>query len=344
MPRKTLSTAAIAAAALALAACSGSASGTSSQSGSAAASSFDLGPSQQVVQAALANPTSIGITNKLAKKPPTGKYIVLCGTPTPVAELKDAAFATAAQTLGWRTQRLVEGSGPEDAAKCMTQAVALKPDMILFSGTTISTLKTPLAQASAAHIPVLAETVADPKTGPIIDASIDGPANEANAGKLMANYVAFSSKGKAHVALVNLPLFKILSSYASTFTSTLASVCPGCTITKLDQQGSDIGTKTPSSIVSAIQQDPKINWVVYTVGDLSIGVSPALKAANIKVSIGGNGASQANLAALKAGTETAWTGLSTPILGYRDADMMARYFAGEPLTPGVRPTSCPRRS
>ena len=88
-----------------------------------------------------------------------------------------------------------------------------------------------------------------------------------------------------------------------------------------------------------LERNPSLNWIVYTVGDLSLGVDPALKAAGIlgKVSIGGNAPDQTNLIAVRNGTETAWTGFSTPILGFRDADMMARYFAGDSLSPAGEP-------
>jgi ABC-type sugar transport system substrate-binding protein len=114
---------------------------------------------RKVVDAALKNPTLIGITTPLTKKPPTGEFIVIVGTPTPVALLKDTAMAAAAKALGWRVVRLVEGTTPEAPAQTMMQAILLKPDMILFSGTDVATLSAPLKLAATDHIPVLAETV-----------------------------------------------------------------------------------------------------------------------------------------------------------------------------------------
>ncbi|MCW2785395.1 MAG: hypothetical protein JWP74_1912 [Marmoricola sp.] len=317
--------------ATALTACGGTATAGKS---SAKADPAKLADAKTLVASSLKNPDSIGITNPLSKTPTAGKTIIVVGTPSPVAELKDIAFADAIKKFGWTSKRLVVGAGPEDEAKTISQAVALKPDAILFSGAAPSTLAKPLAEAKAAGIPVLAETVTEAKSGPIFDASIDGPVFEQYAGKLMADYVAVKSGPNTNVAVVNLPVFNVLTIYTKAFTKELSSVCPSCKVTKLDQQLSDVGTNTPSSVVSALQRDPSIKWVIYSVGDLSTGVDTAVKAAGIKVSVGGGGANAANLAALKAGTEQAWTGLSTPILGYRDADMMARYFNGDPLTPG----------
>jgi ribose transport system substrate-binding protein len=335
-----------AAGSLALSACSSngsSSSGGTSGTGTAVTSSYNASAAAKVVDAALKNPTLIGITTPLTKKPPTGEFIVICGTPTPVALLKDEAMAAAGRALGWRVVRLVEGTTPEAPAQTMMQAIQLKPDMILFSGTSLATLSAPLKQAAAEHIPVLAETVTGSKTDSIISTAVDGPSYEAYTAYLMANYVALESKGKADVALVNLPIFPILNAYASAFKSDLSSVCRGCRVTELDQPTSYVGTQTPSNIVSVLERNPSLNWIVYTVGDLSLGVDPALKAAGIlgKVSIGGNAPDQINLVALRNGTETAWTGFSTPILGFRDADMMARYFVGDSLSPAGEPLLLP---
>jgi ribose transport system substrate-binding protein len=252
-------------------------------------------------------------------------------------------MAAAGRALGWRVVRLVEGTTPEAPAQTMMQAIVMKPDMILFSGTDLAALSAPLKQAAAEHIRVLAETVTGSKTDSIISTAIDGPSTEAYAAYLMANYVALESKGKADVALVNLPIFPILNAYASAFKSDLRSVCPGCRVTDFDQPTSYVGTQTPSNIFSALERNPSLNWIVYTVGDLSLGVDPALKAAGIlgKVSIGGNAPDQTSLIALRNGTETAWTGFSTPILGFRDADMMARYFAGDSLSSAGEPLLLP---
>ena len=47
----------------------------------------------------------------------------------------------------------------------------------------------------------------------------------------------------------------------------------------MPQQGTDIGTKTPGSVVSAVQADPKSKWLIFDLGDLATGVDAAIKAA-----------------------------------------------------------------
>lgn len=314
----------------------GTSQGAGTQSAGTQSGGAAVAKAQSVVSDALKNPTSIGITNKLTKAPPTGKFIVICSSSEAVTVKKNKSFADAAKLLGWRTQTLVQGTGPEDPGKALTQAIALKPDMILISGSSLPSLKSQLAAAKAANIPVLAETVTDPKIESVFDNTIDGPPQVENVAKLMANYVVAKTNGKANVAVFNLPVYGVLTTYTKTFTSTVKSLCSACKVTEVDQQITDIGTKTPASVVSTVQRDPSINWLIFTIGDLTIGVPEALKAANLsgKVSIGGETPTQKNFSEMKSGADEAWTGFSAPILGYRDADMAARYFNKEALTPG----------
>ena len=329
--------------AVVLTACSSSKStnstGTTGTGASTAASSAAGGSgvaaAQAVVDSAVKNPTTIGITNKLTAVPPTNKFIVISESPQPVTHVKNLAFVAAAKLFGWRTQVLVQGTGPEDAGKTLTQAISLKPDAILISGASLPSLAPQLAAAKSANIPVLAETVTDPLTQSVFDNTIDGPPQVENVAKLMANYAVAKSNGNVHAVVFNLPVYGVLTTYTKTFQSTVMSLCPSCSVKEQDLQLTDFA-KMGSIAVSAMQRDTKINFLIFTIGDLTVGVPAALKAAGLdkKVTLAGETPTQENLADLKAGADEAWTGFSAPILGYRDADMMARYFNKEPLTPG----------
>jgi ribose transport system substrate-binding protein len=320
----------------------GSAAGTtaagSTATGSTTAGSTagGAGDPQSVVNAALKNPTDIGITNKLSKVPPKDKFVVISESPQPVTHVKNQAFVEAATLFGWKTQVLVQGTGAEDAGKTLDQAIALKPDAILISGASLPSLKPQLDRAKDANIPILAETVTDPLYGSVFDNTIDGEPQVANVAKLMANYAVVQSGGKLNAVVFNIPVYGVLTVYTNTFKDTVMSLCADCKVSVVDQQLSDLGTKTPQAVVSAVQRDPDVNWLVFTIGDLTIGVPEALKAADLldKVTIGGETPTQKNLEDMKNGANQAWTGFSGPILGYRDADMMARFFNGEALDPG----------
>ncbi|WP_322754713.1 sugar ABC transporter substrate-binding protein [Frankia sp. Cas3] len=295
--------------------------------------STGLSQAKATVDASLVNPSGILLDTALSKKPPTGKYVITVETPLPVTKVRDDALVEAAKVFGWRYERIVPGSGPEDYGNALTQAISKHPDAIHISGTPLSLLKTQLDQAKAQNIPVLSESVGGAFDSPVISNSLDGDAQVAAWGKMVASYVVVNSGGKANVALFTIKAFPILGVFVDSFKSTLSSTCPACSVKEVNQQLADLGTKTPSSVVSTIQQDPKINWAIFSFGDLSLGVDAALKGAGLngKVNVGGETPSPANLAALKDGTESVWTGFSAPILGWRVADMMARHFNGDDL-------------
>lgn len=335
---KTRATITLVVAAAALAACGSSTSSVSksSPSASAGSSSDGLAAVQARVTASLQNPTSIGITNPITTPVPKGKSIVIVGGPEGVTVEKNADFTEAATALGWQVKTLQEGSAADAAATTLTQAIALKPDMILISGTPLPLLRTQLAAAKAANIPVLAETVTDPKIESVFDASIDGNPQVEKEARQMADYIAVKSNGKAHVAVFNIPVYAVLTTYTNTFKSQLEADCSACKVTIVNEQVTDIGTKVPTSVVSTIQRDPSIGYAIFTIGDLTDGLPAALQGAGLagKVVLGGGAPTPADLQDLKNGKDEVWNGFDGVVLGWRDADMAARYFAGVALEPG----------
>ncbi len=317
-------------------------SGSTPKSGASAAvqdtGSAGLVQAKAAVDASLKNPSGIVLDTPLSKTPPTGKYVITVETPVPVTKVRDDALVEAAKVLGWRYERIVPGSGPEDYANAVTQAISKHPDAIHISGTPLALLKSQLDQAKAQNIPVISDSVGGAADTAVFSNSLDGDEQVATWGKMVANYVAVNSNGKANVALFTIKAFPILGVFVDNFKSTLSSVCPSCTVKEVNQQLADLGTKTPSSVVSTVQQDPKINWAIFSFGDLTLGVDAALKGAGLngKVNIGGETPSQANLTALKDGTENVWTGFSASILGWRVADLLARQFNGDDLAPASK--------
>ncbi|KAB2340398.1 sugar ABC transporter substrate-binding protein [Actinomadura rudentiformis] len=281
----------------------------------------------------LKNPTGIELTEPVSKRPPTGKLIAVPESPQPVTHVKNLGIVEAGKALGWRVQVIPEGTGPEDAAKAFDQALALKPDAIVFSGTPVALLRAQLERAKAQGVPVLGESITDPVQPGIISTSLDGVPQVAQYGKMVGQYVAAHSGGKAHAAVFTISGYPILTTFTDNFRQALTSACPSCKVTVVNQQISDLGTKTPQSVVSTIQRDPSVNWAIFSIGDLTLGVPAALRAAGLtgKVKIGGETPSPANIAALKAGTEEVWTGFAATILGWRDVDMLVRHFNGDSL-------------
>jgi ribose transport system substrate-binding protein len=318
-----------------LAACSTNADSSSSDGQPVnAASKSDL---QAKVDAKLAAPTGVGLSTPLTKQPAADKSVVGILTSLATAKVESAAQGEAAELLGWRYKEIQQGSGPEDAAKALDAAVALKPDGIIYYGAPRQLMEAGLQKAKAANIAVVATAQTDPLAPPII-------ANNSNSGEQLkdlgvgvADYVALDSDLRAKVALVTIPAFPVLKSFGDAFKNELKSACPDCKVTDVPQQLTDLGTVTPTSVVSALRRDPKIKYVIFDCGCASAGVEAAIQAAGLKdVVLGGEAPLANTIAELKRGSDQAWAALSLPILGYGLIDTLARHFNGESLDPVVK--------
>jgi ribose transport system substrate-binding protein len=339
-----------AATALALAACGNSAStGASPSSGGGAASSGAASsgaatdPGVAAAQAYLAtrqtNPTSIALTAPLTKKPAAGKLLVKLVTPQPVTQVVSDGTKAAAQALGWDYNAIPVEPTAEGIQKAFRAALELNPAPVAIevSGYPKVTFAAQLAEAKKRGIGVISESTTDAAgTGDGIIALLDGPAQVQEWGKDIAAEVVADSNGTAQIAMFSVSAYPILGEFVKGFKDALTQWCPAqCNVTDVDQQATDIGTKTPSSVVSTLQRNPKVSYAVFSFGDMTIGVQAALKSAGLagKVNITGETPSVANLKAVKDGNELAWTGFAAPALGWRTADAAARFVNGDDLAP-----------
>jgi ribose transport system substrate-binding protein len=347
--RKTLAAAVAITSALLITACSSSTSSTTTSSTSSStssataagggSSSAGVAAAQAYEQQFLTSPTSIGISTPLKSKPPTGKLLVGLDSGSGSAVVLAKYWAQAAADLGWKYKDVSSGTTPATQQAAMASAIQLNPAGILTSGIPNSTLTTQLALAAQKGIWVNSSADTSPPSGAMYDTSISNPAQLAQWGKMVAAYVVVQSKGKANIQEFTLPIFPILVAFDTAFDAAITMWCPACKVTTTAQLGSDIGTTTPSAVVSAVTRDPSTTWLIFDLGDLAIGVPAALAAAGLHgLQIGGLTADTPNLAGLKNGTEDVWTAYSLPIVAYRQVDSFARKFEGIPILDEPLPT------
>jgi ribose transport system substrate-binding protein len=332
---------ALIAATLALAACGSSSDDSSSAAGStttasaAAASSPGLAAAKAYLAKNTNNPTSIGLP-PLAAKPPAGKKIVsLLVSPQPVALRVSNAQAAAAKALGWSYSTVNAGGTQATAVSAFEAALAKHPDAICNCGFPAAYFTKQIRQAKAEGIAVISNTTGD---GPIdgIIANVGGAEQEAAYGKLVAAYFVAESDGKGKAVVFNIQAFPILAAFTSSFQDAVKEWCPDCSVDLKDQQLSDIGSKTPQNVASYFQSHPDVKWAVFGNGDLTQGVGAALRTAGVSgVKVVGEAPDEANLKALASGTEAAWAGYPTDILGWATMDALARHFTKSDVAKAV---------
>jgi ribose transport system substrate-binding protein len=319
--------------ALVISGCSSSGSKSSSTSG--APTGGQTTPADPGVQAATAylsnytsNPTSIGALTPLSAKPAAGKNVIYLAPPIPTGARLSQALGAACKALGWNYSQIGVGATPATAASAFDAAIAQKPDAIIFAGLPAAVFTKQIAEAKAAGIAVVSAATGD---GPVdgVLADLGGSSLSAVYGKVVAAYFVEKSQGKGKALLVTISAYPILTAFVDSFQSAVREWCPACSVNVLQQQVTDVGTRTPTNVVGNLQRDRSIKWVVISNGDLTQGLSPALKQAGLRgIQTIGEVPEPANLANIKAGTELAWAGYPIDILGWRIVDTIARHIGG----------------
>jgi ribose transport system substrate-binding protein len=311
--------------------------GGSSGSASSGQTSAGVAAAKAYLATREANPTEIQPSAPLSKKPESGKLLVKLVTPQPVTAVVSDGTKAAAEKLGWEYKAIPVEATAEGIQKAFQAALELQPQPVAIevSGYPKVTFAAQLAKAKEKGIAVISESTTDaPNTGDGIVALLDGPPQVQVWGKDIAAKVIADSNGSAQVAMFSVSAYPILGEFVKGFKDAMTEWCPtDCSVTDVDQQATDIGTKTPSSVVSTLQRNPKIKYAVFSFGDMTIGVQAALKGAGLsdKVKIAGETPTVANIKAVKDGTELAWTGFAAPVLGWRTVDAAARHVNGDPI-------------
>jgi ribose transport system substrate-binding protein len=323
-------------AAVAVAGC-GAGSG-SSQTGAAAGNGQGVKEAKAFVQKWSATPTSLGIKQQLSKTPATGKRIAHIRCPIEGCQAIYTGLAQASKELGWSVQPFNMDNTPEGVNQAFQAALATRPDGIVISGIPSQVYKQNLDAAKAAGIPVVSLSVKDAATGMKgngIIATINQAAQTQRFGELVGNWIVADDNNKGDdVAVFTVANFPTLAPFAQTVKDVVSKGCPDCGTQIVNVQATDIGTRVPSQVVSAVQQNPKIKYVAMAFGQMSTGVRAALDAAGYKdVKLVGEGSYAANLEALRSGKEQMWAGLTSTLQGWYAMDAFARYFDHDSVKP-----------
>jgi ribose transport system substrate-binding protein len=331
-----LLTGAAVAAAVAVAGC-GADSG-SGQTNAAAANGQGVKEAKAFVQKWSATPTSLGIKQELSKTPATGKRIAHIRCPIEGCEAIYTGLEQASKELGWTVAPYNMDNTPEGVNQAFQAALASKPDGIVISGIPAQVYQQNLDAAKAAGIPVVSLSVKDAATGMDgngIIATINQAAQTHRFGELVGNWIAADDNGKGDdVAVFSVANFPTLTPFAETVKQVLSERCPSCGTQIVNVQTTDVGSRMPGQVVSAVQQNPKIKYVAMAFGQMSTGVRSALDAAGYKnVKLVGEGSYAANLEALRSGKEQMWAGLTSTLQGWYAMDAFARFFNGDSVKP-----------
>ncbi|MBL7494613.1 sugar ABC transporter substrate-binding protein [Frankia sp. AgB1.9] len=326
---------------LATAACgsSGSSAGTQPAAGSSASAPAAVASAQAVVDQLLKPPTSLGVTDRLTKAPTGGTFVYLsCELALCQILNKNMSEAASAAGLGFKSIP-IKSADPATLIAGMQQALTLSPPPVgvSFAGLPEAVWGSQVAAFAAAGVPLIPVGAGETSKSPAVPAgSLNGPADITAQAKAIASYFVANSAGRGKALVLNVPDIGAFKQFTGDFSSQVASACPGCSVKQVDITLAQTASNgVVPAVVSALQRDPSIDYVVTVEGEWTAGLVPAAKAAGRSgIHIVGINPTSVDQQAILAGTETAFVNIPLKITSWKAVDVALRYAQKMPIADG----------
>jgi ribose transport system substrate-binding protein len=277
-------------------------------------------------------PTSITVSTPLKSKPPAGKTLVMLGT-TQVQNVQlQQTMGMLAKLVHWHYAVVsYDPANPATFESAITTAITKHANYIFEAGLPLTPQEISQVKAAKAKW-VLTSVYPVSVSGPVI-ADSNSAASDAVQGRILADYFVANSNGKGDAVIEHVPAYSILDGFTNSFVSRVRALCPTCKTSMVDVTIPDLDAgKLVSEVVGALQRDPSANYAVFDDGPFADGITSALAAAGLsKVKVMGEAGDPSGLAAVRAGTEAAWTGFSPVYSAYSSMDAMLRNAENMPI-------------
>jgi ribose transport system substrate-binding protein len=285
----------------------------------------------------LVRPTKITQTEPVTGEIPADKDIIWIQCSVPACIALGEPFKQATDALGWNLKTITHDGTPEGVKAAYAEAVLDEPDAVVSSGYPRQMFEPELAELAAKDIPVIQLTVTDPP-GNGVTAVVNGPARNAEIGRQLAVFVAADSDLAANAVWVTstfpilVPELEGIDGEGG-FDATLTELCPDCGYGTLEIPIDALATQAPQRIVSYLQANPDVTYVVGAFADIVTALPGALADAGLddKVKIVVYSQNETISAALKEGEMAAVIGFAGPEDMWQIADTLVRIFNGLPF-------------
>ena len=303
--------------------------------GSAAAGGDGVAKAKAAVAEYMKEPTEIPVTEPLKTKPePGGLFVWMQCDVNQCKDIGDG-LKLATEAIGWNYKAYTyQSADPATLIAAMRQALNDKPTAVGVTGLPPAVWQPVLAEYKAAGIPIVLGHIGTVPYDDTIIGQTNSSPDVAEVGKILANWVVADSEGKANVLLQSVNDFPILKVMSDSFKSNIAELCPDCKVTEINNTIAQLGTGVVPAIVSGLQKDPSIKYVVTVNGPFVTGLTSALAAAGLSdIKIAGESGDTTNLTNLKAGKEHAFTALAAKYGAWSMVDMVLRHEQGIDFDP-----------
>jgi len=280
------------------------------------------------------------VTQALTSAPKKGLTFVALQCGFPQCKTNSEGIKAATDALGWKLKVLdFDSANPATLISAMKQALQYHPVAVSLNGLPPATWQSEVPAYEKAGVPIFPIDI-----GPAAPVSKTIPINIGNGdgqGKAVAAWFTQDSAGSGKGLLVDIPDFPVLKQIADNISSGVQQYCSGCSLTDLNvtiaQQESNA---IVPAIVSSMQRNPDVKYILLADGVIAPGLPAALKAAGIDgVKIAGGLGSSENMSDVKNGTEQAFTSENLIYDGLVAVDAAARQSENMTISPasGVTP-------
>jgi len=332
--RKLITTAACCAGiALALSACSSS-SGTASQSSGTGQAGAPASSAAAASAPYLVQPTTLPVTEKLSKRPPTGIKVAFLNHGNGYDQDYLAGMQAAGKLLGWNIQNFtVSPANPAATTSAVKSGIGAGDKYFVVFSTPAALYASLLPELKAKGDMILDVDSANPAVPGVVQtvqsASTISYTGELGGQALLADAAA---QGKtAHIAEVTVPVYAaVLGPIHDGLAATVKS-CSACSLSQIPIPAQNfLSQNVAPVIVSYLQAHPDINYLFFDAATLDTGVAAQIARAGLPARrMFGVGAFQPEFAAIKAGQQEGWVVAPSIVDGWIMTDTLARLSVGD---------------
>ena len=281
-------------------------------------------------------PQTIHATEPLSALP-TGARVALVGLAGLANE--DASgreFLAAAELLGLEISEFSGGFDPASQIAVLEEVATQNFDVAIVQSFTEAAATSPAMRAlKESGTKVVAYGTSIPgRSNDFMDHQFLAEADANALGVVMADLLVAHSDGMANVLAMFPPDFAAARAIQAGFEGQISAICPDCGVVPFEFSAADIATALPGQVVSALQANPDVNYLLGGFGQALIGIPEALDEAGLSdqvltVSYYGVGFNQSLIAS--GGEQIMALNTSQPYRGYMLADAAARVLSGQEI-------------
>jgi ribose transport system substrate-binding protein len=319
-----------------LAACSSAAKTSSAPKVSVIASeSTEVKAATAFIQPYLIAPTKIPLEVPLVSAPPSGKTIVFLQCELAQCKGIGDGVTTAATVVHWNIKVIpYESTNPSTLAAALDQALQYHPVAVAFTSPPYALWSQKVAEYKNAGVALIPSFTGEVPLDATIIANPSSTEYANRNGAILGNWFIQVSNAAGHVLSVGVPEFPWLAAVANGFKSAVKDGCHACKVTNMDVAIPDLGSGAiTTNVVSALQKDPSINYVVADDSAFLLALPAGLSAAGLsnRVTVAGCCGGQATEAGLATGQFHAVTGVNGNYAGFITVDAALRFAERSPI-------------